>query len=99
MWLRVLDDHLGTRGMTYLLTNPMLRNDLRESLILLSHSLTFVYFHYFSLKSKTEANNMLMRAERLQIQVDELKENAYKLDESLRPKKGRPKKATKETIN
>ncbi len=48
---------------------------------------------------KTEANNMLMRAERLQIQVDELKENAYKLDESLRPKKGRPKKATKETIN
>ena len=44
MWLRVLDDHLGTRGMTYLLTNPMLRNDLRESLILLSHDLTFVYF-------------------------------------------------------
>lgn len=48
---------------------------------------------------KTEANNMLMRAERLQLQVDELKENAYKLDETLRPKKGRPKKAIKETIN
>ena len=42
MWLRVLHDHSGTKGMTYLLTNPMLRNDLRESLILLSHKLHFV---------------------------------------------------------
>ena len=50
-------------------------------------------------QQKTEAQNMLMRAERLQAQVDELKESAYKLDESLRPKKGRPKKATKETLN
>ena len=50
-------------------------------------------------QQKTEAQNMLMRAERLQVQVDELKESAYKLDESLRPKKGRPKKATQETLN
>ncbi len=42
MWLRVLHDHLGTKGMPYLLINPMLRNDLRESLILLSHNFTFV---------------------------------------------------------
>jgi len=42
MWLRVLHDHLGTKGMPYLLTNPMLRNDLREPLILLSHKLQFI---------------------------------------------------------
>jgi hypothetical protein len=42
MWLRVLHDLLSTKGMPYLLTNTMLRNDLRESLILLSHKLHFV---------------------------------------------------------
>lgn len=45
MWLRVLHDHLGTKGMPYLLINPMLRNDLRESLILLSHDLTFDFIY------------------------------------------------------
>lgn len=45
---------------------------------------------------KTEAKNILARAERLIVQADELKERAYKLDESLRPKKGRPKKETVE---
>lgn len=45
---------------------------------------------------KTEAKNILARAERLIIQADELKEKAYKLDESLRPRKGRPKKETVE---
>jgi hypothetical protein len=50
-------------------------------------------------QEKTDAQNMLSRADRLQAQVDELKERAYKLDESLRPKKGRPKKAsTKEQV-
>jgi len=34
MWLRVLHVLLGTKGMPYLLTNPMLRIDL-------SHNLTF----------------------------------------------------------
>ena len=41
---------------------------------------------------KIEAKNILARAERLEVQANELKERAYKLDESLRPKKGRPKK-------
>lgn len=41
---------------------------------------------------KIEAKNILGRAERLILQAEELKERAYKLDESLRPKKGRPKK-------
>ena len=45
---------------------------------------------------KIEAKNMLLRAERLVAQADELKERAYKLDDSLRPKKGRPKKETVE---
>lgn len=45
---------------------------------------------------KIEAQNILKRAERLEAQVDELKERAYKMDESLRPKKGRPKKQTEE---
>lgn len=41
---------------------------------------------------KVEARNILKRAERLEAQMQELKERAYKLDETLRPKKGRPKK-------
>jgi len=45
---------------------------------------------------KTEARNILARAERLVVQAEELKERAYKLDESLRPKKGRPKKEATE---
>ena len=45
---------------------------------------------------KVEAKNILNRAERLEAQVEELKERAYKLDESLRPRKGRPKKQTEE---
>jgi len=45
---------------------------------------------------KIEAKNMLLRAERMIAQADELKERAYKLDETLRPKKGRPKKETVE---
>lgn len=45
---------------------------------------------------KIEAKNMLTRAERLIAQAEDLKERAYKLDESLRPKKGRPKKAKDE---
>ena len=45
---------------------------------------------------KIEAKNILSRAERLILQAEELKERAYKLDESLRPKKGRPKKETVE---
>jgi len=45
---------------------------------------------------KIEAKNILARAERLEVQVNELKERAYTLDESLRPKKGRPKKSTDE---
>ena len=45
---------------------------------------------------KIEAKNILGRAERLILQAEELKERAYKLDESLRPKKGRPKKETVE---
>ena len=50
-------------------------------------------------QQKTDAQNMLARADRLQAQVDELKERAYLLDETLRPKKGRPKKAsTKEQV-
>jgi len=45
---------------------------------------------------KIEAQNILKRAERLEAQVDELKERAYRMDESLRPRKGRPKKETAE---
>jgi len=45
---------------------------------------------------KIEAQNILKRAERLEAQVDELKERAYRMDESLRPRKGRPKKETTE---
>jgi len=45
---------------------------------------------------KVEAQNMLKRAERLVIQAEDLKERAYQLDESLRPKKGRPKKIAEE---
>lgn len=45
---------------------------------------------------KTEAKNILMRAERMIVQADELKERAYQLDQSLRPKKGRPKKSKDE---
>ena len=45
---------------------------------------------------KIEAQNILKRAERLEAQVEELKERAYKMDESLRPRKGRPKKQTEE---
>lgn len=45
---------------------------------------------------KIEALNILKRAERLETQVEELKERAYTMDESLRPKKGRPKKETAE---
>jgi len=37
MWRPVLDVRSSTKGMPYLLINPMLRNDL-------SHNLTFVYF-------------------------------------------------------
>jgi hypothetical protein len=35
---------------------------------------------------------MMARAERLEKQMNTLKENAYELDPDLRPKKGRPKK-------
>ena len=45
---------------------------------------------------KIEAQNILKRAERLEAQVDELKERAYRMDESLRPRKGRPKKQSEE---
>lgn len=45
---------------------------------------------------KVEAQNMLKRAERLIIQAEDLKERAYTLDESLRPRKGRPKKSQEE---
>ena len=33
MWLRVLHDHLGTKGTPYLLINPMLRDDYINNLI------------------------------------------------------------------
>lgn len=45
---------------------------------------------------KIEAKNILARATRLEAQVEELKERAYALDETLRPKKGRPKKELSE---
>jgi hypothetical protein len=45
---------------------------------------------------KIEAKNMFTRAERMIAQAEDLKERAYKLDETLRPKKGRPKKETVE---
>lgn len=43
-----------------------------------------------------EAKNMIRRAEALELQAADLKERAYKLDESLRPRKGRPKKSKDE---
>jgi hypothetical protein len=42
--------------------------------------------------AKNQARLMMARAERLEKQMNTLRDNAYELDPDLRPKKGRPKK-------
>ena len=45
--------------------------------------------------TKTEARNLLAQAEGLEEQAKTMRENAYQMDESLRPKRGRPVGSTK----
>jgi hypothetical protein len=45
--------------------------------------------------NKQEAKNLLLQAEGLEAQAKTVRENAYSLDESLRPKRGRPVGSTK----
>ena len=45
--------------------------------------------------NKQEAKNLLLQAEGLEQQAKTVRENAYSLDESLRPKRGRPVGSTK----
>ena len=45
--------------------------------------------------TKTEARNLLAQAESLEEQAKTMRENAYQMDESLRPKRGRPVGSTK----
>lgn len=45
--------------------------------------------------NKTEAKNLLAQAESLDEQAKTIRENAYSMDESLRPKRGRPVGSTK----
>ena len=40
--------------------------------------------------TKTEAKNLLAQADSLEEQAKTMRENAYQMDESLRPKRGRP---------
>jgi|TARA_X000000368_G_scaffold378402_1_gene332760 hypothetical protein len=40
--------------------------------------------------TKTEAKNLLAQADSLEDQAKTMRENAYQMDESLRPKRGRP---------
>jgi hypothetical protein len=42
--------------------------------------------------NKQEAKNLLLQAEGLEAQAKTVRENAYALDDSLRPKRGRPSK-------
>ena len=45
--------------------------------------------------NKQEARNLLQQAEGLEAQAKTVRENAYSLDEDLRPKRGRPVGSTK----
>jgi hypothetical protein len=45
--------------------------------------------------NKQEARNLLLQAEGLEAQAKTVRENAYSLDEDLRPKRGRPVGSTK----
>ena len=45
--------------------------------------------------NKQEAKNLLLQAEGLEQQAKTIRENAYNLDEDLRPKRGRPVGSTK----